>query len=496
MDRREFIRTGLGGLATAAVGGTLLRNTVSKETSSAAEAVRDGVREFSLNAAIAEIDIGTSFKAWTYNGQAPGPEIRVKEGEILRVALKNSLPDGTTIHWHGLPVPNAMDGVPDITQKPIQLGETFIYEFVAEPSGSYLYHSHAGYQLDQGLYGALVVEPKRESLSYDREYTLILGDWATVDGGGPEASRAGRTRGGMGMMGRGRGMGGMMGRGMMGRRTTGDTPLLEPDYDAYTVNGRMNKASEPFVVRKGDKVRLRIMNPSSATIYTLRLAGHSLTVTHTDGRPVEPMEVDVLRIGMGERYDVLFTADNPGRWALYTLKDGTPAGGYRLATILYQGIESTSYSDDALSGRFRTNSYSSLEGIPEDTVPQINEDRDIDRQFNLTLSGGMMGSPYWTIDGQVWPDSDDLLIREGEQIRINYFNHSMMAHPMHLHGHFFEIAQSGRRGRRLHKDTLIIEPHMGRGAIEFVADNPGDWFHHCHNLYHLMGGMANVVRYE
>jgi FtsP/CotA-like multicopper oxidase with cupredoxin domain len=162
--------------------------------------------------------------------------------------------------------------------------------------------------------------------------------------------------------------------------------------------------------------------------------------------------------------------------------------------VLYEGIESTSYSDDSLSGRFRINHYSDFQGIPEESVPQI--EGEMDRQFDLTLSGGMMGSPYWTINGQVWPDSDDLWISEGERVRINYFNHSMMPHPMHLHGHFFEIVQSGRKERRLHKDTLIIDPHMGTGAIEFVADNPGDWFHHCHNLYHLMGGMANVIRYR
>jgi len=304
------------------------------------------------------------------------------------------------------------------------------------------------------------------------------------------STKAGRTRGGMGMMGHGMGM---MGRQMMGRQMTGDMPFLEPDYNAYTVNGKLNKAQEPFMVKKGDKVRLRIMNPASATIFTLCLSGHPLLITHADGRPVEPLEVDALRVGMGERYDVLFTANNPGRWSLYILKDGTPAGGYQLATVLYEGIQDTSYSVDSLLSRFDLNYYSDLEGIPEETVPQVGGE--IDRQFNLTLSGGMMGSPYWTINGQIWPDADDLEVHEGERIRINYFNHSMMPHPMHLHGHFFEIVQSGKSGKRVHKDTLIIEPHMGRGAIEFVADNPGDWFHHCHDLYHLMGGMANVVKY-
>jgi FtsP/CotA-like multicopper oxidase with cupredoxin domain len=502
MNRREFVQTGLSGLATVAAGGLLLGGIVNgRKTSVAAEDVAfaesegtaEGIREFNLKAEVAEIDIGAkkTFKAWTYNSQSPGPEIRVKEGEILRVVLENNLPEPTTIHWHGLPVPNTMDGVPDITQEPIQPGETFVYEFAAQPAGSYLYHSHVGYQLDQGLYGGLIVEPQRESLSYDKEYTLILSDWVTVDGGGPEAAKAGRTRGGMGMM--GRRMRGMMGRHMMGRRVTDDMPLLEPDYNAYTINGKLNRANEPLMVKKGDKVRLRIMNPASASIFTLRLSGHPLLITHADGRPVEPLEVDALRVGMGERYDVLFTANNPGRWSLYTLKDGTPAGGYRLATMLYEGIQETSYSVDSLLSRFSLNYYSDLEGIPEETVPQVNGA--IDRQFNLTLSGGMMASPYWTINGQVWPDADDLVVYQGERIRINYFNHSMMPHPMHLHGHFFEIVQSGRKGKRVHKDTLIIEPHTGSGAIEFVADNPGDWFHHCHNLYHMMGGMANVVRY-
>jgi len=184
MNRRKFIRTGLSGLATMAAGGLLLGNAIDgRKTSVAAEGVafaeseRTGdVREFNLKAQIAEIDIGAknTFKAWTYNQKSPGPEIRVKEGEILRVVLENNLPEPTTIHWHGLPVPNAMDGVPDMTQKPIQPGETFVYEFVAQPSGSYLYHSHVGYQLDQGLYGAIIVEPRQESLAYDKEYTLIL----------------------------------------------------------------------------------------------------------------------------------------------------------------------------------------------------------------------------------------------------------------------------------------------------------------------------------
>ncbi len=447
---------------------------------SISHAYAESVKEKTLTAAFSKVDLGTGkpFVAWTYNNQVPGPEIRITEGEKARVLLKNKLKEGTTIHWHGLPVPNRMDGVPYVTQKPVEPGGTFLYEFEAMPPGTYLYHSHASYQLDRGLYGAIIVEPKREGRSYDREYVIMLEDWARIDGGGPEAARRGNIRPGMGMMGMGRG-GGQHG-----------PPLREPLYDAYTINGKVFGSSPPFKVRKGDKVRLRILNPSSSTVYTLRIAGHPLKITHTDGRPVLPAEVDALRIGMGERYDVELSANNPGRWHIYNIRDGSPAGGWPLGTLLYEGIQAPTYKDDPIT-RYRISDYSQLEGIDEKYMRPVSS---VDRVVRMTLSGGMM-SPYWTINGRVYPDSDDLSLRQGERVRLEYSNMSMMAHPMHLHGHFFEVVGTGRTtGIRVKKDTITIPPHMGRGAVEFIADNPGVWFHHCHNLYHMEAGMANLVK--
>ena len=471
LTRRSFLKhAGIGGvfLLSSASPFRLVEDVFSEE-----------IREVSLTAAVTPVDIGTgrTFMAWTYNGTAPGPEIRVKEGDTLRVTLRNNLPEGTTIHWHGLPVPNRMDGVPDVTQDPVQTGASFIYEFEATPPGTYVYHSHASYQLDRGLYGALIIEPKQEERSYDREYTLLLDDWATVDGGGPEASRQGRVRSGMGT--------GMMGSGQQDP----EAPLLEPLYDEYTINGKVFRASPPFTVKRGERVRLRIINPSAATLYTLRIAGHSLTVTHTDGRPVVPFTVDALRVGMGERYDAELTANNPGRWYIYTLRDGSPAGGRQLGSLVYQGITATSFNNDTLS-RFRVSEYRLFDGVEETYVMPVST---IDRAFRMTLSGGVM-SPYWTINGKVYPDTDTLSVIPGESVRFEYSNLSMASHPMHLHGHFFEVAGSGlSTGIRIRKDTLII-PSMGSGAIEFVADNPGHWLHHCHNLYHHAGGMANVMK--
>jgi len=476
LERRDFLKC-------AGIGGVLLFSKVNP-LSLVENAFSEDVREFKLNASVTTVNVGTgkSFKAWTYNGQLPGPEIRVKEGETLRAVLKNYLPEGTTIHWHGLPVPNKMDGVPGITQSPVQPGQSFVYEFEATPPGTYIYHTHASYQLDRGLYGALIIEPKREERSYDREYTLLLEAWATVDGGGPEASKMGKISPGMGMM-------GMMGM-MRGQPRAGE-PLHEPLYDAYGINGKAFNASVPFKVKKGDKVRLRIINASSSTTYTFRIAGHSLTITHTDGRPIVPFEIDALRIGVTERYDVELHANNPGRWHIYNIRDGSLVSEWPLGTLLYEGVESTNYNNDNLNG-LRLNDYNLLEGVEELYSNPVGR---VDKIFRMTLSGGMMGSPYWTINGKVYPNADNIDIRKNERIRFDYFNMSMMEHPMHLHGHFFELVGSGRStGRRIKKDTLLIPAHMGRGAVEFIAENPGVWFHHCHNLYHMEAGMANLVK--
>jgi len=478
LTRRDFIKYSSGS-------GLFLLSGINPISISSAQETR--VKEVTLNARITDLDLGNgkTFKAWTYNGLVPGPEIRVKEGERLRVTLRNDLSEETTIHWHGLPVPNSMDGVPDVTQKAVQPGETFVYDFVASPPGTYIYHSHASYQLDRGLYGNLIVEPLQEQLSYDREYTIALEDWAITDGGGPEASRAGRIA----PMGMGMGMSMSM---MQSAQHREDHPLREPYYDVYTLNGRIFEATAPITVKKGERLRLRITNPSSSTFYTIRIGGHPLTITHSDGRPINPLKVDAVRIGMGERYDVLLNADNPGLWLIYNLQDGSPVGGKSLGVLSYNGIQRKTFDSDPLL-RPRINDYSMMEGQLETSLQQV--EGPAEKSLRMTLSGGMMGNPYWTINGNAYPDSRDINVRQGDRVRFEYFNQSMMAHPMHLHGHFFEVVGTGQRtGVRIKKDTLIIPASMGQGAIEFVAGSPGIWFHHCHHLYHMMGGMANLVR--
>lgn len=483
-SRRAFLREGValaGALTVAGSGcGGLSGGSDAEERKNsftpppAGLAPNGPLREFRRICDVSEVEVGpeTRYRSWMYNGRFPGEEIRVREGDHLRVVVENRLPEGTTIHWHGIPLPNAMDGVPNVTQQPIATGSTFVYEFTANPPGSYLYHSHMGLQADRGLIGPLIVEESTSHVAWDREYVVFFDDFL------PEAPRplsqgGGRPGGGMG---RGRGRMGM-GMGMMGFQT--------PPYSGVLINGRLSEGAPVFDVRRGDRVRFRLMNASGSTTFRVAVAGHRMTVSHADGRPVEPVTVDSLEMGSGERYDVIVEAANPGVWALVGVPyevDVKPARAF----LRYQEIAATELPQgqmpEGLSGgrRLTLGDLVSLELDGE-------SDARSDRTFDLLLSGGMM-SPRWTINGQAYPDADPLSIKKGERVRVRMTNDSMMPHPMHLHGHFFRV------GGAL-KDTVLVPSFMGRVDFEFLANNPGNWFFHCHNLYHMEAGMARVVRY-
>jgi FtsP/CotA-like multicopper oxidase with cupredoxin domain len=435
------------------------------------------VKSYDLEAAPLEFELGgRKVQTWAYNGEVPGAEIRATEGDTLRVKVNNRLPADTTVHWHGLPIVNAMDGVPDVTQPPIKSGEEFVYEFVVPVAGSYMYHSHVGLQFDRGLYGPLIVDPKKEQLSYDREYTLTLDDWLDGVSGTPEDAldQLVDTSGGMGEM-----MGSMDEEGVAG----------DLSYPLYLVNGRVPDDPETLKVRRGEKVRLRLVNPAADTAFRFAVAGHKLTVTHADGLPVEHTKGDAVRVGMGERYDVLVEADNPGVWQVAAVPEGKSGLARTILRYEESGESSPPSAEQVpkeIDGELLT--YRNLRAAGRESFPSGDPDRTLD----LTLSGGH-GNYVWAIEGQVYPDADPIEVREGEWIRFNLQNRSMMTHPMHLHGHFFQVENGTGRGP--FKDTVMVESH-GDLSLDFVADNPGDWLFHCHSAYHMETGMARVVSYS
>ena len=249
-----------------------------------------GVKVFELTAQAVRWPILTDVyvTAWTYNGTVPGPMIRVTEGDQVRITLKNELPDATSIHWHGLPVPNNMDGVPPFTQKAIEPGETFTYEFTATPAGAYMYHSHVDTdkQIPIGLYAPFIVEPTTPAAAQPAvDETLMLGEWTI----GPN----GETYPTMPMAG------------------------SEPNY--FTINGKSFPETQSVTVKVGDVVRLRLAGIGQFT-HPMHLHGASFKIVATDGNPVPEaaqLTKDTLAINPGERYDIEFTATNPGTWVLH-----------------------------------------------------------------------------------------------------------------------------------------------------------------------------------
>ena len=498
LSRRRLLESTGVAAGMLALGGRTAQAT-ARPSSTVPRVQTDAARrvvEYRLEAAPMEIDLGGRRVAtWGYNGILPGPELRVTAGETLRVRVRNGLPEGTSVHWHGLPIANAMDGVPGVTQPPIAPGAEFAYEFEVPVAGTYMYHSHSGLQLDRGVYGPLIVDPVAEPLAYDREIVLTLDDWLDGIDGTPDETFGRLQTGGGEMAGMDMGgtddMAGMDGMVPASPAADAPPPQLPPDivYPLYLINGRPPEAPAEFAVRRGERVRLRVVNPSAATIFRVALAGHRLTVTHADGQPVEPVEVDVLRVGMGERYDVLVEAGNPGVWQLAAQAEGTDR--LARAIVRYDGSTGAPPAPETLprdvDGRLLT--YDMLQSEPREPVAVGGEP---DLVVPLALAGDE-ATYVWTINDQVFAEADRIAVGRDRRIRFEMENRSAMPHPMHLHGHFFRVDNGTGRGPL--KDTVLVEPNQ-RLAVDWVADNPGPWAFHCHHAYHQEGGMMRVVTVE
>jgi FtsP/CotA-like multicopper oxidase with cupredoxin domain len=463
------------------------------------------LREITLDARPAEIEIapGKRITVWTYDGKYPGTEIRAREGDRLRVTLKNNLPEGTSIHWHGIHQKGTsnMDGIPGLTQPPIPPGAMFIYDFALNASGTYFYHPHSGLQIERGLSAALIVEPKRETLSYDREYTLVLDDWlegspdlafeqlqqgiSPADGLPKDSSQ---TSSGEGEM--------MMGMGHGGEIGEGEACCANPEvvYSGYVINGRAPENPPEFQTKRGERVRFRAVNAGGATVFRVAVQGHKLSVTHSDGFPVQPAEADAFEISPGERYDFTIAANNPGAWVIVAAPAGEPRRAAR-AVLRYSDAPGSSappldFVPDELDGEVLD-----LDDLmsPDDLdFPRVANEPD--REIDLVLSGSRR-SYEWLINGKKGLD-EPFEIRTGERVRISMRNRSMMWHPMHLHGHSFRVLNGGGGRNAPVKDTVLVEPRMhGRVEFEFLADNPGSWLIHCHHAYHLAAGMERLFKY-
>ncbi|MGA5128989.1 multicopper oxidase family protein [Streptomyces olivoreticuli] len=466
----------------------------------AAEAKRGTgpVRKVPLTATPARLDLGgLTVDSWAYGDRLPGREIRVTAGDTLALTLANHLPEATSLHWHGLALRNDMDGAPGVTQRPIRAGASFDYRFTVPHPGTYWVHPHSGVQQDRGLYAPLIVEDPKEPLSYDKEWVVVLDDWVDgVDGSTPDAVLAELSRGMGGMDHGGHGMSKMPGMAMSTgkpgpsgppRMMMGATsPLLGGDagdvaYPHYLVNGRTPDAPETFTAKPGDRIRIRFLNAGGDTAFRVSLGGHRMTVTHTDGFPVEHAETDTLLLGMGERYDVLVEAGD-GVFPLVALAEGKKAAALAVLRTGGGAAPDASVRPRELDGTLLT-----ADRMKADRNVLL-KDRRPDRTLTLRLTGGM--AKYdWAINAKKYAPDRRYPVAAGERVRLVFVNDTTMWHPMHLHGHTFALPGGGPR-----KDTAIVRPGQ-RLAVDFDADNPGLWMLHCHNVYHAESGMMTVLGY-
>jgi len=506
---------------------------------------------------------GKEKRAIAVNGQIPMPTLTFTEGDTAEIYVHNLLQEETSLHWHGLFLPNKEDGVPNLTQMPIKPNTTHIYKFPIIQNGTHWYHSHSGLQEQIGMYGNFVMLKKPDDKTFRKgiddlpTVPIVLSEWTdykpenihrmlhnatdwfaikkNATQSYAEAIKAGHFKTKL--------------KNEWKRMLAMD--VSDVYYDKVLMNGNPISEIKNFdgkQLKAGDKVRLRISNGGASSYFWLTYAGGKITVVANDGNDVEPVEVDRLIIAVSETYDVIITipAENTAYEFLATTEDRTKSASYYFGNgikqlkspqprlkyfegmkmmndmmkmngelddmgmsmslnqmdmnvVMYPEITGESkpkqsvndpnrYNANALADIVTLN-YAMLKSPTKTELPKDAPVREL--RFELT---GNMNRYVWSLDNKVVSETDKILIKKGENIRIVIYNGSMMRHPMHLHGHDFRLLNGQGENAPL-KNIVDIMP-METDTLEFNANVEGDWFFHCHILYHMMSGMGRVFTYE
>jgi FtsP/CotA-like multicopper oxidase with cupredoxin domain len=465
-------RTLLAGLGLAYTAFVLPRGAAAQARSG--EIAPDGFRVLRARPgkALLRGDAQPATAIWGYDGVVPGPTLRVKRGEELKVRLVNELPEPTLLHWHGLRIPNAMDGVPHLTQQPIAPGQSFDYRFKVPDAGTFWYHSHlyASEQIERGLAGVLLVD-EPQPVDVDRDVVLVFDDWRLKpDGALHEESF----------------------------RSMHDAAHLGRVGEHLTVNGG---PALDIPVRSNERLRLRMINAANARLMALRLEGHRAVVMAIDGQPAEPFPARDARVafGPGNRADIFVDAGlAPGSTATLLLETGTAA--VPIARLVY-----------AEGAPGRREPRPEARPLPPNPLP---ERMDFARalRVDVPLHGGAMrmaqrpqqggevpghgidpSARIWTMAGQASSGHHGpplFSVKRGRTVMLAFPNRTAFPHAMHLHGHHFRLLDNLDDGwKPFWLDTVVVPPDQ-TWRIAFVADNPGKWMLHCHMLEHGETGMA------
>ena len=542
---------------------------------------------------------GKEKRAIAVNGQIPMPTLKFTEGDIANITVHNQLKEATSLHWHGLFLPNKEDGVPFVTQMPIKPNETYTYQFPIKQNGTHWYHSHSGFQEQIGMYGSFIINKKEEDKLFRKgiddlpTLPIVISEWTNLNPKNIQRLLHYRNDWGAIKKNSVQSYTDAIKAGKFSTKFKNEwkrmnaMDIADIYYDKILLNGLSDfeiTSIDNKIIKAGDKVRLRIANAGASSYFWLRFAGGKITVVASDGNDVEPIEVDRLLIATAETYDIVLsipennkayefsvTTEDRSQSASLFLGNGTKmileplppldyfAGmkmmnnmmdmngnikdlGFSLSlnqvdmrTVMYPEVKNkmmhnhsakaskNSKSDiDSHSGNSMVNhemmssnkmmnheghqmnnqtkkhdenstnndpvtlNYSMLKAT-KDT--RLSKDAKVN-EIELVLTGNMERY-VWSLDNKTLTESDKIKVNKGEVLRIKMHNNSMMRHPMHLHGYDFRVLnQNGDRSPL--KNTIDIMPNE-TDVIEFEANEEGDWFFHCHILYHMMSGMGRIV---
>ncbi len=486
------------------------------------------------------------------NGTVPGPLIRLREGQRARLTVINQLDEDSSIHWHGLLLPFHMDGVPGVSFPGIPAHDSFTYDFPVRQAGTYWYHSHSGLQEQMGHYGPLVIDPAGpEHAPCDREHVIVLSDHSPLHP--HQIFRKLKMQGGYfnyqkqtlaGQL-RGRDQSGKD-RLEWGRMRMDPTDISDVTGSIYSflVNGHGPADNWTALFQPGERVKLRFINASAMTIFNVRIPGLPLTIVEADGQPVAPVTVDEFQISVAETYDLIVTpredraftiaceAIDRSGMARATLApragmtaEVPPLRARPLADMVDMGMGSMDHGTDMPGMDMGMRSQSNAPSVPLNPGVQTISPMPIDRtgeppqglkdaghrvlvyrdlkapadralpapqrtmEIHLT---GNMERYMWAFDGVKLSEvKAPIPFRQDERVRITLVNDTMMNHPIHLHGHFFDLV-TGHGDRAPSKHTVNVAPG-GKVSFDLTADAPGDWAFHCHMLYHMHAGMMQIV---
>jgi CopA family copper-resistance protein len=486
------------------------------------------------------------------NGTVPGPLVRLREGQNVRLHVTNDLDEDSSIHWHGLLLPFQFDGVPGVSFPGIRPGETFTYEFPIRQNGTYWWHSHSGLQEQAGHYGPIIIESAEPDPRYDRDYVVLLSEFTPMH---PheimrklkvgehyfqrqmQTATEGEMSGEM--------------RRMWGRMRMNPRDISDVTGSTYTflINGHGPQDDLQLAFAAGERVRLRVINGSAMTFFNVRIPGVPMTVIQSDGQDVDEVQVDEFQIGVAETYDVIVSPPDGSHAIVAEAMDrsgmgvasltshkghiATPPPLREIPTLTMADMGMMDHSGmegiEGMGGMDHSMRDKSL--VPDDVevgpgvdmiapmpmdrmdfpglgldkvghrvlrytdlkAKRMNPHREVEREMEIHLTGNMERY-MWSFDGKKFTAVTDDPIRFGydERVRVKLVNQTMMAHPIHLHGHFFELVNGVDHMHQPLKHTVIVQPG-GTATFDLTANEPGDWAFHCHLLYHMHAGMMQVV---